>query len=452
MDRKRYVVMGAGEVGRHLARVLSSGGHEVTLIDVSEAKRQLVEEQLDVGFVIGDGSQIPTLERAEVERCDLFVAASTSDEANLVASRLAKRLGAPRTVVRVSTTEDVTKYGRIYEQAFDADLLLSTQLLATTRILNLVLGYNTLEVSYLARGDLQVRKTHIEAGSILNARRLSEAKLPADSLVLAFISGTRLIVPTGDDRAQPGDDALIFAKTSAIDEVERHISGHSQSLGLVVIAGGGATARTVAAGLSRQARRLKIIESDRGRAEQLAAEFPDHEIVHGNATDLSILSAEGVGKARTFIALTGNDQSNLMACLLAQDLGAEQIIALVEHSETSALWRKVGLLNVVSPREVAAERIRDYIDGNYQPGLISLENGAAQFVQRRIDKASPAAGARLADVVIPRGLIVAAVLHQGVPVVARGDQRLEVGDDVIVFVHRSELATVQLLFPGAESG
>ncbi len=450
MEAKRFVVMGAGDVGSYLARALSSDGHVVTIIDLDEEKRGLVEEQLDVAFVKGNGSQVPTLEAAGVDDCDLFVAASSSDEANLAASLLAKRLGAPRTVVRIDASKDIAHYGRTYEQVFQVDLLLSTELLATTRILNLVLGYNTLEIEYLARGRLQIRKTVIGPGSILGERRLAEADLPTDCLVLAFLSDNRWTVPTGDSRAHPGGDVLVIAKTEAIDDVEKRISGDSQSLGLVVIAGGGSTGREVAAGLGHRVKRLMIIEANRSRAEELATEFPHCEIVHGDATDLSILAAEGVADARTFIALTGHDETNLMACLLAKEVGAKKISALVTRSERSSMWRKVGLLDVVEPRSIAAERIRDYIDSNYQPRIVSLENDSAHFVHRRIHSNTPVAGGRLADIEIPSGLIVAAVLRDDEPIIPHGDERLEVDDEVIVFAHASEVATVQLLFPGPE--
>jgi trk system potassium uptake protein TrkA len=447
MDAMRFVVMGAGEVGRYLARSLSADGHTVALIDIDPGKRQLVEEQLDVGFVLGNGSHVPTLEAAEVHRCDLFVAASSSDEANLAASLLAKSMGAPRTVVRVATSEDVTRYGRIYERTFQTDLLLSTQLLATTRVLNHVLGYNTLDIEYLAGGALQLRRTRIEAGSMLAERRLADAGLPKDCLVLAFLSGDRVTVPTGKDRAQVGDDVLVIGTPQAIDGVERRVSHRSRRLGLVVVAGGGATAQAVVAGLEGHAKRLKIIESDRRRAEELAAQFPRCDVVHGDATDMSVLSSEGVADAGTFIALTRHDETNLMACLLAQELGARRLTALVQKSDTSTLWRKVALLDVVSPRTIAAERIRSYIDSHYQPHIVSLENGAAEFIQRRVYRESAAAGGRLADVEIPQGLVVAAILRDGRASIARGDDRLEAGDDVIVFVRRSEVGMAHLLFP-----
>jgi trk system potassium uptake protein TrkA len=443
--------MGAGEVGTFLARSLSADGHTVTLIDSDPAKGLMVEEQLDVGFVLGSGSEVPTLEAAEVDRCDLFIAVSSSDEANLAASLLAKGVGAPRTVVRVATSEDVTRYGRLYERTFQADLLLSTQLLTTTRVLNHVLGYNTLDIEYLAGGSLQVRRTRIEGGSILAEREIADVDLPKECLVLALISEGRVSVPSGSDRAQVGDDVLVIGTAEAIDEFERRVSRHSRRLGLVVVAGGGATAQVVVSALEGQARTIKIIESDRTRAEQLAAHFPKHDIVHGDATEMSVLASEGVGSARTFIALTGHDETNLMACLLAQELGAQQLTALVQKSETSTLWRKVALLDVVSPRTAAAERIRSYIDSNYEPHIISFENGAAEFIQRKVFPPSAVAGARLADVEVPQGLIVAAIVRNGKSSIPRGEDRIEVDDDVILFVRRSEIATVQLLFPGPDS-
>ncbi len=451
MPTKHYAVMGAGEVGRHLARTLSAEGHRVTLIDNDPEKRKLIEDQLDVGFVLGSGAYIPTLEAADVASCELFVASSSSDEANLVASLLAKRLGVPRTVVRVSQSEDITRYRNIYESAFGADLLLSTQLLTTTRILNSVLGYNTLEVEYLADGAIQVRTIRVEEGSPLHRHRLADIDLPRGSLVLAFISNGELRVPGGNDHANPGDDAVILGTTEVINEVERRVSLAPKRVGQVVIAGGGDTAEVVAAALEKSAKTIRIIEKNRTRAEELAALYPQHDIVHGDATDLSVLNSERVENARAFIALTGHDETNLMACLLAQELGVPKITALVEKTETSSLWAKVGLVDVVSPRMLAAERIRAYIDHGYEQHILSFESGSAQFMHRRIDALSAAAGHTLAAIEIPQGLIVAAVLRGNRATVPRGDDKLEVDDEVILFVRQSEADLANLVFPGADS-
>lgn len=442
--------MGAGEVGFHLARTLSRKGHSVVVIEADAAKRDRLEEQMDAAVLVGNGAHVPTLEAAKVRNCDLFMAVSSSDEANLAASVLAKRLGARRSVVRVGIAEDVTTHRRTYEEVFSVDLLLSTQLLSTTHVLNHILGHNTLAVEYLARGRVQLRKIHTDEASILTRKPLREIDMPAGSLVVALYRDEQLIIPSGDDKARVGDDALILCKSEEIDRVERLLSQRPRDEGTVVIVGGGNTAETVAQALHQHSRRVKIIEKDRSRAEQLATLLPFFEVIHGDATDLQLLRSERVGDARAFVALTGNDESNLMASLLAQELGLEKVIALVQRTETSHLWRKLGLLRIVSPRRIAAERIQSYIDSDYSTNIVSLRGGEGQVIERRLAAASPAAGCSLAEIRPPRGIIVGAVVRGDRVFVPRGPDRLEVGDTVILFVQEEHMTTIQLLFPGRD--
>jgi trk system potassium uptake protein TrkA len=174
-------------------------------------------------------------------------------------------------------------------------------------------------------------------------------------------------------------------------------------------------------------------------------------VLHGDATDLALLKAERVRDAAFFVAVTGHDESNLMASLVAQELGVPQVVALVDRAETSHLWRRLGLMQVFSPRALAYERIHEYIEGGYSANIVSLRRGAAQVLERRLHPASPAAGVTLAEFSPPRGLIVGAVVRGGKVFVPRGPDRLEAGDLVILFVHAEELATVQLLFPGGDA-
>lgn len=452
MERKRYVVMGAGEVGYHLARTLSAEGHDVVLIDADPTRVARADEELDVLTVLGNGAHVPVLEQARVADCDLFIAVSSSDEANLAASLLAKSMGAHRTVVRVAAADELLSHRETYEEAFRVDLLMSTQLLTTTRILNLIRGHNTVAVEYFAEGKVQLRKIHLKGGSPLTLRPLKDVELPEDSLVVAFFRGDELIIPGGDDRAEPDDDALILGRTEVISRFERMVTDRPERLGTVVIAGGGATALTVARALEGFDVEVKIIERARERARELADLFPGFEILHGDATDLQLLKAERLDRASTFVALTGHDDSNLMASLLAQDLGVPQVAALVDRGETSHLWERLGLRNVFSPRSLAYARVREYIESGYSVNIVSLRRGAAQVLERRLHEASPAAGVTLAEMNPPRGLIVGAVARGRKVFVPRGPDRLEAGDLVILFVREEELGTVQLLFPGRDPG
>ncbi|MGD8377732.1 MAG: Trk system potassium transporter TrkA [Acidobacteriota bacterium] len=447
MESQRYVVMGAGEVGFHLARTLSSDGHEVTVVELARDRQERVQEELDVLVVPGNGAHVEVLEQAGVASCDLFMAVSSSDEANLAASALARSLGAIRTVVRVRDADELITHRRTYEDVFGADWLLSTELLTTTRILNQIRGHNTMAVEYLAGGMVQLRKIHLDDASPLTRRPLREVELPANSLVVAYFRGDELIIPSGDDRAQPGDDALLLGTSDVIREAERTVSSSREIIGTVVIAGGGDTGITVAKALEAFDVRVKIIERDRRRATELADHFPGFEVLHGDATDEALLRAERVPQAQYFVALSGHDESNLMSCLLAQELGVPEVIPLVHRAETSHLWRRLGLRQVFSPRALAHDRIRDYIASGYSSNIVSLVHGKAQVMERRIADVSPAAGATLAEMSAPRGLIVAAVARNGKVFVPRGSDRLEAADLVILFVHQKELDTVNLIFP-----
>ena len=450
MEAQRFVVMGAGQVGFHLARSLSQEGHQVTVIEAAAERQARIDEELDVLVVGGNGAHVPVLEQARVEDCDLFIAVSSSAEANLAAARLARHLGAKRSVVRVAAAEGVIGHRRVYEEVFGIDLILSTQLLTTTRILNLIRGHTTTAVESYADGKVELRKVEVEPGSLLARRPLREIELPPGSLVAAFFHGDELTIPSGDDRARVGDEALILASSDAIAKVERLVTPRPAVVGTIVVAGGGSTGRTVARALHGGDYRVRIVERDRGRAQEVAADFPRFQVIHGDATDLSLLKAEGIDRAGSFIAVTGNDDSNLMASLLARDLGIPMVAPLVERAETFELWQRLGLTRVFSPRVLAYEHIADYIASGYSANIVSLSHGDAVVLERRLYEASPAAGVTLAEISPPRGMIVGTVVRGRKVFVPRGADRLEVGDVVILFVRKEELGTVQLLFPGRD--
>ena len=218
----------------------------------------------------------------------------------------------------------------------------------------------------------------------------------------------------------------------------------------MVIAGGGATAVSIAQVLEDLNINLKIIESSSSRAQYLARKLPACEVLLGDATDESLLRAERVNRASTFVALTGHDESNLMACLVARELGVAKVMALVQRSETSTLWRRMGLDQVFSPRQLAYKRIKEYIESGYSANIVSLKKGHALVTERILAPASPTAGATLAEISPPPGLIVGAVARGDKVFVPRGKDRLQVGDLVILFVRQEELDTVRLLFPGTD--
>ena len=237
---QRFVVMGAGEVGFHLARKFDHDGHDVVVIDSDPEKQLRVEEELDVNFVLGSGTSVPLLERAAVDGCELFVAASDDEEANLNATLLAKHLGARRAVVRLETIEDVGRYRALYERLFRADLILSSKGLAVVEVLNKVLGHHTHEIDFLAEGQIQLRTIEVQADSEMARLRLREVQLPRGALVVGYLDEEHeLSIPQPEDVARVGGQAIVLCTLAQIRHVEELFASQLERPGRVVIAGAG---------------------------------------------------------------------------------------------------------------------------------------------------------------------------------------------------------------------
>jgi len=443
--------MGIGDLGFHIAEAFGRDVRSLTLTDVDPDLSDRIEDELDAAFVVGNGAHQAVLERARVDRAELFIAASSSEEANLVASVIARSLGARRSVVRLDTSEDLTIYRRSYERLFGADLLLSPQSLATNAILNIVLGHHTHEVDYLARGRFELRTIQVQAGSTIARLPLRKLPLPEDARIVGYFDGEHeLSIPGPDLRAAPGSLAMVLCRTRSTHEVEELFASRVENPRTVAIAGGSSAAVALVRALRREVKRLRWIERDRRRAEYLAQSFPEVEVLHADPIDAATMESEGLGHADVLIAATSHDDSNVVAGLIAQELGVRQVVALIHHA-TSRLWRRVGEVELVSPHSLAIDHVRNFVANGYKTNLVTLADGALQVVQRVIHEASPAAGATLADLQAPRGLIVGAVVRGDRVFMPERGNMLRPNDQVILFVHRSQTRMARLLFPGSES-
>ena len=272
MTGNRFTVMGAGEVGYLLAQMLSREGHDVTVIDIDDEKRARIE---DLTFVTGSGTHAEVLERSNTEGCDLFIAASSSEEANLSAGLLAKELGATRSCVRLSTIEDLTVYRRLYEQLFRVDLLLSPQILATNVVMNHVLGHNTWDVEHLARGQIQLRRIHVQESSPLVGTALKDVRMPRQTRIVGFIDADDHLQPVGpESMAKARTEALVVCATHSIRAVEELFAAKLAKPKTAVVAGGSATGLTVARNLASQVGHVKLIERDRRRGQAPGLQVP----------------------------------------------------------------------------------------------------------------------------------------------------------------------------------
>ena len=443
------IVIGAGEVGSHLARILSGQDHDVTLIDTNRERLSGVEEQLDVTTLHGDGTHLHVLRQAEVESCDLLLAVSNRDNVNLVVSRLGKGLGAGRTVVRTSHLEAIVRRRGLYRALFEVNFLLSTQLLTTSRIMERVRQHHNQMIQDFLGGKVQLRQVEVETGSQADGSTLAELGLPSQTLAAALFRGEDLSVPRGETRVEAGDRLLVIASSERMRAAERLFSEEPESLGTVVVVGGGETAQAACRALLHYPVRLKVIEKDKNRCAELSQALPNAMVLHGTATDSGLLMEEFIERASHFLALTGDDETNVVASLMARDQGVRRIITLVHRPDMVTLCHRIGLPDTLSPRQIAAERILEYIDSDFVSNIATIAGGRAQIFERVAQPGSRISGKTLADEVLPTGALVVAIQRGEEIWVPHGHDTIEEGDLLVLFSLQESLDKVVAAFEPA---
>ncbi|MFT4647472.1 MAG: trk system potassium uptake protein TrkA [Planctomycetota bacterium] len=438
-------IVGSGEVGYHLANILSRDGHGVTVIDPDPAKAQSIQESLDVQVVVGDGTRASVLTEAGVPKADLMVAVTDNDHVNMLACVLARKMGAKRRIMRLHDTEQLEGYHYFYKSSLGFDVMLSTQELAAEEIVGTVRDRHALAVDSFAGGRVQLRRLRMEKECDLTSGPLSGVKLPSGVLIVALQRKDRFAVPSGTDQLAKGDHIWAIGKSPDLDTLETQLAKNTSWQRSVVIMGGGAVCRRVlhklrgAPGVS-----IKVIEKDSRRAQALAAMAGSNVIVlDGDATDLTLLREERIGEANVFIATTRDDEDNMVACQLARSLDAERTVALVSKASYRDIYELLGIDQAISPRILCANSILRFVRSGSPAAIAVVAEGKAEVLELTVRfKGS----IKLKDLGMPKGTVVGARVRNDTVKIPTGTSSVKTGDSVIVFTLPEHLETVNKLF------
>jgi trk system potassium uptake protein TrkA len=259
---------------------------------------------------------------------------------------------------------------------------------------------------------------------------------------VALFRDEEVAVPRGDTAIRAGDQLLVAASSSRMPEVEQRFSQTPEDMGTVVVAGGGATAVAVCRALPNTPLRQPAIARDPSRGQERAHTPPQAIILLGSATETALLKEEHVDQADRFLALTGDDETNVVASLLARDLGVPRVVTLVHRPDMLALCQRMGLGATLSPRLIAAERIIEYIDSGFNSNIATLADGKAEVFERVVRPGSQVAGRTLAEVELPQGALVVSVQRGDEIWVPHGGDVIEAGDLLVLFSSRAALPGV----------
>lgn len=429
------LIVGLGEVGSYLAKVLSTEGHSITVVDPDLQRMRRVAELLDVQAVKGDGSRPDVLDRAEAHAADLLLAVSSDDKVNMLTCLFGKRMGAKKTVLRLRDTSAVRRSRTFFRKNLQHDLLLSLDDLAAEEIVKTVLQSQALGVENFAEGRVQMRRFRIPETGPYTGRLVKDLKIPSGMLITAIDRDHEVIVPGGSDELRSNDEIFVLGEPKAISSFERKIGERQVVARNVVVFGGARISQQVCLSLQREHINVKIIVEDRKDAEQMSEALKDVVVLHGRATDINLLQEEHVHESDAFLGISDQDERNLMSCQLARNLGTRRTVALVHKPDYVSLYQRLGIDVAVSPRLLCANRILAFVRSRSISTIATIEEGKAEVLEIEIQAGSKVAGKKVRDAGFPRGCVVAAITREdGSVVIPGGDDELVGGEQAVLFV------------------
>jgi trk system potassium uptake protein TrkA len=430
------IVVGAGEVGSYVAERLSREGHDVAVVELDASRLRQLSDDLDVLAVEGSGTHPATLRRAGVEQAELLVAVTSNDEVNLISSLLAKSIGGPRTVVRIEAAELRGSDAESVRLASGADLVIDPDAEAAAEVLELLDFPGADEVAFMAGGEVIVIGARLPEDAPLIGRTLKdigeEFEPDWDFVVGSIGRGEETIIPRRDHRLEPGDHVRVAMKRRARKMVGQLLGIDRSSLNRVMLLGGGRTAEILAERLCSRGVQVVIVERNPTRARVLAENLDDTLVLEGDIADADLLEEADVGRYDMVVALTGEDDANILACLYAKSVGAGETVAVVHRLALLNLLGQAGIDVALSPRTATANGVLRFVRGDVAAVATFLQ-GDAEVIELEIAPDSPADGALVKDLGLPKDVLIGAVVRDGKAQIARGRSRLRGRDHLVAF-------------------
>lgn len=445
----KIVVIGAGEVGYHLAARLSVEQHDVAVIERDAELAARIQSQLDLLVIEGNGASLASLEKAGIQQAELLLAVTNLDEVNLIACLIASQFEVGLKVARVSNPEYYERRGILEERKFGADLLINPEKECAREIFKLFHRSAATDVAEFAGGRVVLLALPVSGGAPAAGRTLEEIGRTLKGrhfLTVAIDRDGDTIIPQGPTRVEQGDTIYLVAEAQHLPEAYELLGLERQRIRRVMLLGGGRVGTHLAHLLEREGVQPTVIERSRERCVALAERLETGLVLHGDATDLDLLAQEGISETGGLAAVTSEDETNLLASLLAKHLGARKVIALLKRAEYIPLVTRIGIDAAVSPRLSTANRILQHVRGGRIVSMAVMERNQAEAMEFEVTPGSRVEGRLVAEIHLPRGAILGSIQRGEEVIIPRGDTRVATGDRVMVFALPSAVDETTHLF------
>ncbi|MDI6767687.1 MAG: Trk system potassium transporter TrkA, partial [Bacteroidota bacterium] len=379
----KIIIVGAGEVGFHLAKILSQEHHDIVVIDNDEERVQRVNENLDVIALEGSGISPKLIAQAGAENADLLVGVSPYDEINMLACQIASKMGTKRTIARISNSEFNSPDVLVKPEHLGINLSIFPELITADEIERLVKRATATDVLEFGEGRIQIIGLRLNINSPIINKMLRDIGTESGELIFRIVAirrGARTIMPTGNDVIKKNDQVFAVCKTEYVQDLLRLAGKEGERVENVMILGGGKIGSKVAE-LLEEEYSVKIIESKKDRTLELAEQLIKALVIHGEGSDIDLLAKEGIMDMDVFIAVSEDEETNIISCLMAKHLGVPKTIALVENSDYVALAGTIGLDVAVNKKLSAAQIILKFIRKGEILSVATLHGVDAEVIE-----------------------------------------------------------------------
>lgn len=443
----KIIIVGAGEVGFHIAQKLSEENQDVFLIDKDPAQIKRVTEHLDVQAMLGSGTSPDMLRTAGIMDADLMVAATDSDEVNLIACLLARHLNQyVLKVARIRNPEYLVEKELFSKGLLSVDQIINPESVMVETIRNLMLVPEASDVIDFVDGQIKLIGITIKPDSpFANRKLLSFKEMEGPVLVGAIVRGEQVFIPHGDDKILPDDLVYMVVRSNEFSQFLQLTDMKNETLRRVIIVGAGETGMALAVALDQTNISVKIIERDSQKCINLAEKLEKVIVICGDGTDRDLLKEENIGDVDFMVAITGDEESNVLISLQAKGLGAKKTITRINKLSYIPLVSAIGIDTVVSARLSAIRAILQYIRKGKIISVAPLKGEHAEAIEAEALETSDIVNIPLSKVKFPKGAIVGAVVRGDEIIVPGGDTVIKPKDRLIIFTLQNEVPKLEKL-------
>lgn len=442
------VIAGAGEVGTHLAKMLSIEYHDIVVIDTDEQKLAQLSSTADLLVVEGSATDISVLKEANVNKIELFIAVTSSENVNILSATLAKRLGAKKVIARIDNNDYLLPNNKEIFLDLGIDSLIYPEKLAAREVVSLLGHTSSTEFVNFSGGKLSLAVFRLEEDAPVIDQTLLQTVKKNQELEFRAVAIARegeTIIPRGSDRFKVNDLVYVITNQSGVREMLKYTGKKNIAVRNLMILGGGRIGSRIAHELEKDVN-VKIIENNRDESIRLANFFTNALVIYGDGRDTELLMEEGIEYMDAFIAVTGNSETNILTCLEAKRMGVKKTIAEVENLDYIKLADSMGIDSVINKKLITASRIFRYTMSTEVSAIKCLTGSDAEVFEFIVKPNALVTRGKVKDINFPKDAIIGGVVRGKSSYIAEGSTEIKAYDRVVVFALPSAINKVGKFF------